>query len=205
MPTLMDAGGHMRMNERRQVTSVVLTGTKGKQLHFEKAFRKDASGRTYLDRMIALASAHAEKVFVVTPAGVKYSDVPIWKNVEILPEDEAERGSLGGIQTALRRTTSRYLLCLTCDMPYVNETFIEHLGFPSVQEHGRFTKRTFFPFVLKNDVLVAKTLSQAVRMGLLSVESFLSSVRARAIGPGEVPGLLEVSTPSDERYSLAES
>lgn len=185
---------------RRPVTSVILTGTKGRQLNFEKAFRRDGRGRTYLERMLTLASAHSSRTLVVAPAGTKYSDLPIWENVEVYGEDDATRGILGGILTAMRRTTSRYLLCLTCDMPYVSENFLQELGLPEEEEHARFTRRTFFPFILKNDVLVAKTLSRAVASGLLSVESFLYSIRARMVGP--VSSFSDVLEEESESRSL---
>ncbi len=190
-------------DNRKHLTSVILLGKTEGADRPSKALLKDSRGRTYLERLVRLGVAYSERVIVVSEEAARYSDLSIFGEVEIVPEDRKGRGALGGILTALRRTTTRHLLCLTCDMPYVSGSFVEVLGLPKEEEHGVYTRTTFFPFVLKNDVVVSRNLITCVTSGLLSVGGFLYSIGARK---AEVAGMFDAPhMPAPEIHALGKA
>lgn len=86
-------------------------------------------GSTLLERQASLLRTVLSEVCIVgwpqnlPPAGLPQTlrDLPRWR------DDLPNRGPLGGIYTALRRSKTEYNLCLSCDLPFISAEFLRHL------------------------------------------------------------------------------
>jgi molybdopterin-guanine dinucleotide biosynthesis protein A len=60
---------------------------------------------------------------LIANAPERYQDFALPTFTDVLPE----RGSLGGIYTALVRSQTPYTLCVACDMPFLNVDLLRYL------------------------------------------------------------------------------
>jgi len=89
----------------------------------------DLGGSTLLERQASLLRTVLGKVCIVgwlqnlPPARLPRTlrDLPRWR------DELPNRGPLGGIYTALKKSKTEYILCLSCDLPFVTAEFLRYL------------------------------------------------------------------------------
>lgn len=82
----------------------------------------ELDGRTMLDRTIALLRPHVREILVIGDP-TKYT----LHNAMVVPDEQPDKGPLGGIVTAMKRARYVRVLVLACDMPAINDRLLVHL------------------------------------------------------------------------------
>lgn len=110
-------------------------------------------------------------------------------------------GPVGGVHTALRTSSARWIVFLSCDMPFVPIALLERV----VKAKRKGVKGVFvchgdrvgFPFALRTDQLPeAEKLIQEERATL---QKLAFRIGADALAPrhGDIPFLANINTPED--------
>lgn len=114
------------MNDNRlgldKITAVVLAGGKSKRMGQDKAML-EFLGQTMLSRVLRELEKVFDKILIVSGEKEKYTDM----GYEVIRDKYPNCGPLGGIQAALERVDTPYILVVACDMPLVNKKAIELL------------------------------------------------------------------------------
>ena len=101
----------------------IIAGGKSRRMGRDKAFIK-LGGETLIQRVIAASAdlGQAETILIANqPEDYRPFGLPIYP--DILPD----RGSLGGIYTALMKSESDWVLALACDMPFVSRDLLRFM------------------------------------------------------------------------------
>jgi molybdopterin-guanine dinucleotide biosynthesis protein A len=102
------------------LSAFVLAGGQSMRMGQDKAFVMLA-GRTLLVRALELAGSLTRDVCIV-------GDTAKFAAFGLVVEDVyRQRGPLGGIHAALRRSTSELNLMLAVDLPFISLRFLQHL------------------------------------------------------------------------------
>jgi molybdopterin-guanine dinucleotide biosynthesis protein A len=102
------------------VTAFVLAGGKSRRMGEDKAFLR-LGGSTLLAHALELAKGAARKVWIVGDAE-KFAAFG-----QVIEDVYPERGPLGGIHAALKRTATDLNLMMAVDLPFVQPNFLNYL------------------------------------------------------------------------------
>ena len=193
-------------------TLALIAGGKSSRMGRDKAF-VPLGGKPIIEHILERTAAlgQAETILITNrPQAYAHLGLPIFE--DILPE----KGSLGGIYTAIARSASPYTLTLACDMPFVNPRLLAYmLGLrgedggpwdvivPRVGGHPQGLHALYSRACLA-------PIRERLEAGQLRVIGFYEAVRARYLDPTEhVPldprglSFFNVNTPED--LQLAEA
>lgn len=83
----------------------------------------DVGGTTMVARTADLLRPLADDLFVVA------NDTPLYAGLglRVVPDLVPDRGSLGGIWTAVARAANPFVLCVACDMPFLAPALLRAL------------------------------------------------------------------------------
>ena len=112
----------MKGSEKTQVSVAVLAGGKSSRMGTDKALL-EVLGQPLIERVLARVEGLADEVIVITnqPADFVYLDIPLF--ADIVPN----KGSLGGIYTAISRATGEHTLVVAVDMPFLQPGLLAFL------------------------------------------------------------------------------
>lgn len=105
------------------MTGIILAGGENRRMGTDKAFL-DMAGRPLIENTLALFSRLFERTIIVTNSPERYRSY----HAEVVTDAMDVRGPLTGIYTGLRQSRDAYSFVAACDMPFLNERFIAHLG-----------------------------------------------------------------------------
>lgn len=168
--------------------------------------RLEVGGVPILDRILERLGQCCAEIFIVANDPDPYRS---WRGplyADVIPE----RGSLGGIYTALNFASTEHVFVCACDMPFISVDLIQYLRrrldhYDAViprdakglqPMHGLYTRR------------IVSVLETRLRGDDLKVEHFIDSIDALILGPEEVAtveplgtAFLNVNTPDDLRHA----
>ncbi|NWF67537.1 MAG: molybdenum cofactor guanylyltransferase [Chloroflexi bacterium] len=101
----------------------VIAGGKSARMGTDKAF-VPLLGKPLIEHVLArVAGLGQSETLLITnqPAAYAHLKLPLYSDV--LPE----KGSLGGIYSALYYSAHPFTLCVACDMPFLNPSLLAHL------------------------------------------------------------------------------
>lgn len=101
-----------------QITGVVLAGGKSSRFGSNKALCKYGD-KYFMHHIIELMRPYTKEI-VISGYRPEYEDIEI----TILKDEYPDIGPIGGIYTALKESTTPWILVLTCDMPLVSKEII---------------------------------------------------------------------------------
>ncbi|MCY3831710.1 MAG: molybdenum cofactor guanylyltransferase [Chloroflexi bacterium] len=101
----------------------IIAGGQSRRMGRDKAF-VDLGGKTLIERVIE-RSAHLgqAETILITNRPTQYAHLGLPMHRDVLPD----KGSLGGIYTALVKAASQYVLVLACDMPFISSDLLRLL------------------------------------------------------------------------------
>ncbi|MEE8185794.1 MAG: molybdenum cofactor guanylyltransferase, partial [Thermodesulfobacteriota bacterium] len=113
------------------MTGAILAGGKSKRMGFNKAFI-EVNGQSIIQRIISVMRDTFCNVMVVTNKNnvLDYEAL----DVRVVADIYKERGSLGGIYTAIFHSSSQYCFVAACDMPFLNSGIINNM-LKSIDKH----------------------------------------------------------------------
>jgi molybdopterin-guanine dinucleotide biosynthesis protein A len=182
-----------------RVSAVLLAGGRSSRMGSDKALLV-LDGRTLLDRTVdALASA-ADDVVVV---GRRSGDV---RGVRFVEDETPELGPLGGLCTGLHAAAHRHVLCVGCDMPFLNADLLRRLV-SLLGEHDAAVPRVCgktHPLHAVYTGDCAAAAKRQIESGDLRLRALLAKLRVRWVEESEIEAtdperrsLLNVNTPED--------
>lgn len=172
----------MAQRTKLSLTACILAGGKSSRMRRDKS--KLRLGRKTLLGLVRVAAkdvAHPVKV-------IRHDIIP-------------SCGPLSGLYTALKATSAKTLLFLSCDMPFVTPRFLKRLQRalqPSSNAVFSWSERgASFPFILRKETL--GVVEHLVRQGNRSLQDLAQALMASYIRPkrGESTVLFNINTPSD--------
>ncbi len=105
------------------LTVAISAGGKSSRMGTDKSF-VPLLGKPMIERVIERVSSLGQnETILITNRPDEYAYLKLPMFSDVLPE----KGSLGGIYTALHYSTSEYTLCVACDMPFLNPKLLRYM------------------------------------------------------------------------------
>ena len=105
-----------------QITGVILAGGQSRRMGQNKALMR-LGGIRLIDRVIQVMRQVCPQLLLVTNSPDIYADLALPMIGDVWPD----KGSLGGIYSALYHATTPYCLVVACDMPFLNAEVLRYL------------------------------------------------------------------------------
>ncbi|MYE27774.1 MAG: molybdenum cofactor guanylyltransferase [Chloroflexi bacterium] len=101
----------------------IIAGGRSRRMGRDKAF-VELGGKALIERVIERSAGLGQaETILITNQPAQYAHLGLPMHGDILPD----KGSLGGIYTALARAKSPDVLMLACDMPFVNTDLLLYM------------------------------------------------------------------------------
>lgn len=109
------------------LTAVILAGGKSTRMGTDKALLRLGS-RTLLERTCALVIPLFDETLIIAASAAQCASLDLAGATVLQDEPDIRgRGPLAGIYTGLRTARHETVCFLTCDMPFVDSTILQHL------------------------------------------------------------------------------
>jgi molybdopterin-guanine dinucleotide biosynthesis protein A len=110
------------------LSAVILAGGKSSRMGTDKALLRLGS-TTLLERICALTATSVAATWVIAASDEQCATLRL-DGANVIQDEPEFRGCgpLAGIYTGLRRAHSNAVCFLTCDMPFVDSTILQHLA-----------------------------------------------------------------------------
>ncbi|NMF06211.1 molybdenum cofactor guanylyltransferase [Clostridium beijerinckii] len=103
-------------------TAVILAGGKSSRMGFDKQFLRINEVRV-MEKLIHELSKEFEDIIIVTNKPEEYKK----DGVRIISDEIKEFGPLSGIHVGIKKSKSKYVYFIACDMPNVNLDYIRYI------------------------------------------------------------------------------
>jgi molybdopterin-guanine dinucleotide biosynthesis protein A len=109
-------------NAVNPVSVAILAGGQSRRMGTDKSFVL-LDGKPLIDHVIERVSALSSGIILITNSPDRYAryDLPAYS--DIIPNC----GALGGLHSALHHCPTEYVVCVACDMPFLNPNLLQHL------------------------------------------------------------------------------
>jgi len=183
------------------MTGAILAGGRSTRMGVNKALLAFA-GRSIIERLIEKLSPLFRDVVIIANDHASYADF----GLAIWPDRVPDKGSLGGIYTALYHSVFPHTFCIACDMPLANPSVIAYLR-DQAAGYDVVVPRTSDGYQPLHAVYGKGCLAPMEAMILadrLKIDRLFPVVRVRTVGPEELrpldPSLhifVNVNTPEE--------
>lgn len=103
-------------------TGVILAGGKSRRMGFDKQFIK-MKGKLIVEHQVEALSKLFEEIIIVTNKPREYKGF----GCRLVSDELPEFGPLGGIDAALKSSSSQFSYFIACDMPFLNNEYILYM------------------------------------------------------------------------------
>ncbi len=104
------------------VTGAILAGGKSRRMGVNKAFLR-LGNRTFIEHVIHRIEPIADELLIITNTPDEYKHLGIETRADIIPNS----GTLGGIHSALTYATNDAVICVGCDIPFIDTNLLLYL------------------------------------------------------------------------------
>ena len=167
----------------------------------------EVHGQTLLARVADRLRPHWERIFVVAATGQNLPPIPV-EHIQVLRDEYADKGPLGGIYTGLKAASVEYCPVVACDMPFANPLLLIYMV--DVAAQGRYEAvipvvdgRLQYLHAVYGQSLIAPA-EKALETGLNALHAFLDGRNVKVLPQEELvrfdPGLrfsFNINTPED--------
>ena len=166
-----------------EVTVAILVGGRSRRMGCDKSF-VCLNGRPLIEHVIERVTALVLPIILIANNPEPYLPLNLPLFTDIVPD----KGSLGGLYSAMSYSQTDYTLCVACDMPFLSPALLEHLvtlsnGFDAVvpQVDGRpqglhaIYHKACLPPMLR-----------ALQQDRLKISTFLAEIHVRFVEEAEV-------------------
>ena len=104
-------------------TLAILAGGKSSRMNYNNKALLKFKEKTFIEHIIHAGENFKEVIIVA-------NDKEIYKrfNLRVVEDIYKGNGPLSGIHSALKNSTTEYVLCVACDMPLVSGELLDYLG-----------------------------------------------------------------------------
>ncbi|CAB1239669.1 molybdenum cofactor guanylyltransferase [Clostridium sp. WLY-B-L2] len=103
-------------------TAVILAGGKSSRMGFDKQFIK-INEKRLLEIMVDRLKKEFDDIIIVTNKPERYAG----SSCRIVCDEIKQKGPLSGIHIGLKKSSSKYVYFVACDMPNINIDYIRHM------------------------------------------------------------------------------
>ncbi|MGQ4807491.1 Molybdenum cofactor guanylyltransferase [Candidatus Entotheonellaceae bacterium PAL068K] len=107
---------------QQTITGVILAGGKSRRMRQNKALMT-LGGRRLIDRVVDVMRDVFTDLLMVTNSPEVYADLELPMVGDVYPD----KGSLGGIYSAIYHVTTPYCFIVACDMPFLSVAVMRYL------------------------------------------------------------------------------
>lgn len=164
----------------------VLAGGQSSRMGFNKAFIK-AGGETIISRAVRVLKEGFGEVNIIA------NDISLYEGlgVPVYPDTIKGAGSLGGIYTALIRSTAGAVFVAACDMPYLDLATVLKVtssleGYDSAVP---FIKSRLHPLHAAYSKQCAGTIEEMIKAGDLRITGLFDRIKTRRLTEADLEGL----------------
>jgi molybdopterin-guanine dinucleotide biosynthesis protein A len=111
-------------DKKNHITGIILAGGKNSRMGTNKAFL-EIDGARLIDKTINIYRDLFLEIIIVANDPLSYLE---FADTTVVTDIYKGKGPLGGIYTGLFYSKNPYAFVSACDMPYLNEEFIEYLA-----------------------------------------------------------------------------
>jgi molybdopterin-guanine dinucleotide biosynthesis protein A len=104
------------------ITGVILAGGKSSRMGQNKALMS-LGGKRLVDRVVEVMRSVFDDLLMVTNTPDVYADL----GLPMAPDVWPDKGSLGGVYSAIYRVATPYCLVVACDMPFLQAAGLRYL------------------------------------------------------------------------------
>jgi len=108
---------------QQSLTGVILAGGKSSRMGQNKALMS-LGGKRLVDRVVEVMRSVFDDLLMVTNTPDVYADL----GLPMVPDVWPEKGSLGGVYSAIYHVTTPYCLVVACDMPFLRAAVLHYLS-----------------------------------------------------------------------------
>lgn len=117
-------------------SAVILAGGKSSRMKFDKQFLVIYEKRLIYELANKLKN-HFDEIIIITNKPEFYNDC----DYKIVSDEIKECGPLSGIHIGLKSANSEYVYILACDMPNIDDNYIEFLKDNVSEEHDAYISK----------------------------------------------------------------
>ncbi len=165
------------------ITIAILAGGRSSRMGTDKSFAP-LLGKTLIQHVLARLTPLGAPIILITNRPDDYAPLGLPMFGDVIPD----KGSLGGLYSAVTHSPTGHTLCVACDMPFLNPTLLEHLiglrqgydvivprinGFPETL-HAVYHKTCLGP------------MREQIEQDRLKIVGFFGQVRVRFVEEAEV-------------------
>jgi molybdopterin-guanine dinucleotide biosynthesis protein A len=168
------------------ISGVMLAGGKSSRMGQNKALMS-LGGRRLIDRVASVLREVFRELLLVTNSPVVYADLSVPMVSDVFPD----KGSLGGIYSAIYHASTPYCLVVACDMPFLNAAvmryLVEHMADYDVvvpEIHGELQ-----PLHAVYSKACLEPIAHCLEANRLKVVGFFPEVRVRTVTASELQSL----------------
>ncbi len=104
------------------ISVAIMAGGKSSRMGRDKSF-VNLSGKPMIEHVLEKVSDIGEELFIISNNPSKYQHLALPTYTDIIPG----MGPLGGLYTALYKSSKSHVLVIACDMPWLNRPLLRYL------------------------------------------------------------------------------
>ena len=165
------------------VTGVILAGGKSSRMGQNKALMS-LGGRRLIDRVVDVMRQVCPELLMVTNNPEGYADLGLPMRRDVFPD----KGSLGGIYSAIYHASASHCLVVACDMPFLHAAVLRYLVAQSAdydvvipEVHGEMQ-----PLHAIYSQACLPPIARRLEANRLKIIGFLPDVRVRRVTADEI-------------------
>ena len=109
-----------------EISSIILAGGKSLRLGYDKVLER-VGNNSLLEQVISRVDSISKEIIIVTAKERTFTSLKNNKKVKTVSDIYPGQGSLGGIYTGLKKSSSFYNLVVAADMPFLNEALLRYI------------------------------------------------------------------------------
>jgi molybdenum cofactor guanylyltransferase len=170
----------MGLDNRRDITGVILVGGKSRRMGKDKAFL-EFSGKPLFEKVLEIYRESFHRILLVGDRRERFAEYGLPVLEDIFPGS-----ALGGLYTGLYHAQTEYVFVSPCDLPFPNKGVLDHIcslrkGFDSVVPT---THRGLEPLFALYATKCLEPMRRLLESGNCRVYDFYPQIRIRYV-PGE--------------------
>ena len=168
------------------MTGAILAGGRSTRMGTNKAVL-EFGGQRLIEGLLRKIRPLFPEILIIANESAPYADL----DVTVLPDRIQDKGSLGGIYTAVHHSRFPQTFCVACDMPLVSPTVIAYLC-DQAEEFDVVVPRTedgYQPLHAVYGKTCLPRMEAMIRAESLKIDRLFPSVRVRTIEAAELRAL----------------
>jgi molybdopterin-guanine dinucleotide biosynthesis protein A len=165
------------------ITGAILAGGRSSRMGQNKALMS-LGGRRLIDRVVSVIREVCDDLLLVTNTPATYADLALPMVGDIFPD----KGSLGGIYSAISHAKAPYCLVVACDMPFLQAPLLSYMlaQAPAYDVVIPETDGEMQPLHAIYSQTCLAPIRRRLEADRLKIVGFLPDVRVRVITAAEI-------------------